>query len=94
MPEEEEDARESARWVRDAGRKAILLPGDIRRGGALPGMVERRYEECGRLDVLVNNAAYQMTHQNIEEFSSEEWDRTFRTNIYAMFYLRRRRCRI
>src|ERR1043165_4133852 len=50
-------------------------------------MVDRTLEKCGRLDVLVNNAAYQMTHQSVDEFSSEEWDRTFRTNIYAMFYL-------
>jgi NAD(P)-dependent dehydrogenase (short-subunit alcohol dehydrogenase family) len=87
LPEEEEDARESERWVRDAGRKAILLPGDIREEQHCRSMVDRVLKECGHIDILVNNAAYQMTHQNIEEFSSEEWDRTFRTNIYAMFYL-------
>jgi len=87
LPEEEEDARESERWVRDAGRKAILLPGDIQQEEHCRTLVERTIQECGRIDVLVNNAAYQMTHQSVEEFSSEEWDRTFRTNIYAMFYL-------
>jgi NAD(P)-dependent dehydrogenase (short-subunit alcohol dehydrogenase family) len=87
LPEEEEDARESERWVRDAGRKAVLMPGDIREEQHCRSMVDRVLKECGRIDILVNNAAYQMTHQNIEEFSSEEWDRTFRTNIYAMFYL-------
>ena len=87
LPEEEEDARESARWVREAGRKAILLPGDIQQEEHCRNLVERTFEECGRLDVLVNNAAYQMTHQSVDEFSSEEWDQTFRTNIYAMFYL-------
>jgi NAD(P)-dependent dehydrogenase (short-subunit alcohol dehydrogenase family) len=50
-------------------------------------MVEQVMSECGRLDILVNNAAYQMTHKNIEEFSSEEFEHTFRTNIFAMFYL-------
>ena len=87
LPEEEEDAHESARWVKEAGRKPILLPGDIQQEEHCRGMVDRAMEEWGRLDILINNAAYQMTHQSVEEFSSEEWDRTFRTNIYAMFYL-------
>lgn len=87
LPEEEEDAQESARWVRDAGRKAMLLPGDIQQEQHCRAMVERVMAECGHIDILVNNAAHQMTHQKLEEFSSEEWDHTFRTNIYAMFYL-------
>ncbi|HSU68787.1 MAG TPA: SDR family oxidoreductase [Tepidisphaeraceae bacterium] len=87
LPEEEEDARESARWIQEAGRKSILLPGDIQQEQHCRSMVERVMQDFGRIDVLVNNAAYQMTHQDVEEFSSEEWDRTFRTNIYAMFYL-------
>jgi hypothetical protein len=93
LPEEQEDARESERWVRDAGRKAILMPGDIQQERHCRELVERVFQEWGRLDILVNNAAYQMTHQSVEEFSSEEWDRTFRTNIYAMFYLARPRYR-
>src|SRR3954449_7177943 len=56
LPEEEEDARESARWVQEAGRKAILLPGDIRQEQHCRSLVQRTVEECGRLDVLVNNA--------------------------------------
>src|SRR4051812_47764118 len=87
LPEEEEDARESARWVREAGRKAILLPGDITSEPHCRGMVEQIVKEWGRIDILVNNAAYQMTHQKIEEFSTEEFEHTFRTNIFAMFYL-------
>ena len=87
LPEEETDARETARWVRDAGRKALLLPGDITDEQHCRGMVEQVTNECGRIDILVNNAAYQMTHQKIEEFSSEEFEHTFRTNIFAMFYL-------
>lgn len=87
LPEEETDARESARWVRDAGRKAIPLPGDVTSEEHCRNMVEQVVTECGRIDILVNNAAYQMTHQKIEEFSSEEFEHTFRTNIFAMFYL-------
>jgi NAD(P)-dependent dehydrogenase (short-subunit alcohol dehydrogenase family) len=87
LPEEETDARESARWVRDAGRKVLLLPGDITSEQHCRGMVERVAADFGRLDVLVNNAAYQMTHKKIEEFSTEEFEHTFRTNIFAMFYL-------
>jgi NAD(P)-dependent dehydrogenase (short-subunit alcohol dehydrogenase family) len=87
LPEEEEDAQETAKWVREAGRRIVLLPGDITNERHCRWMVERVADELGGLDILVNNAAYQMTHDDIEEFSSEEWDHTFRTNIYAMFYL-------
>jgi NAD(P)-dependent dehydrogenase (short-subunit alcohol dehydrogenase family) len=87
LAEEEEDAQETARWIREAGRKALLLPGDITSEQHCRTMIERVMSEFGRIDILVNNAAYQMTHQSIEEFSTEEWDHTFRTNIYAMFYL-------
>src|SRR6185503_3638196 len=69
LPEEETDARESARWVRDAGRKVLLLPGDITSEQHCRDMVDQVVKECGRIDILVNNAAYQMTHQDIEEFS-------------------------
>ncbi|MFN7994849.1 MAG: SDR family oxidoreductase [Bryobacteraceae bacterium] len=87
LPEEENDAHDTVRWVNEAGRKCLELPGDIRNEDHCRQLVERTVRELGRLDILVNNAAFQMTHQKLEEFSSEEWDRTFRTNIYAMFYL-------
>ncbi|HEX5412617.1 MAG TPA: SDR family oxidoreductase [Terriglobia bacterium] len=87
LPEEEKDAMETIRQVESAGRRALPLPGDIADEQRCIEMVDRALEEFGRLDVLVNNAAYQMTHESIDEFSSEEWDHTFRTNIYAMFYL-------
>jgi NAD(P)-dependent dehydrogenase (short-subunit alcohol dehydrogenase family) len=73
--------------VEAAGRRCVRLPGDIRDEAHCRGIVERAVEEFGRLDVLVNNAAFQMTHQSIQEISPEEFDRTFRTNVYAMFYL-------
>jgi NAD(P)-dependent dehydrogenase (short-subunit alcohol dehydrogenase family) len=87
LPEEERDAQETCRWVTDAGRKALPLPGDIREEQHCTRLVERVFGEFSRLDVLVNNAAFQMTHDSIEEFSTEEFDRTFRTNVYAMFWL-------
>lgn len=86
---EDDDAKETERLVKDAGQKAILAPGDITDHQHCQSLVERAFKELGGLDILVNNAAYQMTHDSIEEFSPEEWDRTFRTNIYAMFYLSR-----
>ncbi len=84
---EEPDARETCRVVEEAGRKAVAVPGDIGQERHCQTLVDRAIEEFGQLDILVNNAAFQMTHERLEEFSSEEWDRTFRTNIYAMFYL-------
>jgi NAD(P)-dependent dehydrogenase (short-subunit alcohol dehydrogenase family) len=87
LPEEEEDARDTKHWVEEAGRRALPLPGDIQNEQYCREAVDQTFRELGRLDILVNNAAFQATHQDIEEFSSEEWDRTFRTNIYAMFYL-------
>jgi NAD(P)-dependent dehydrogenase (short-subunit alcohol dehydrogenase family) len=86
---EDEDANESARLVREAGRKAITVPGTIEDLEHCETLVERAFDELGGLDILVNNAAFQMTHESIEEFTPEEWDHTFRTNIYAMFYLSR-----
>jgi NAD(P)-dependent dehydrogenase (short-subunit alcohol dehydrogenase family) len=87
LSEEEQEARETARWVKDAGRKSLELPGDIREEAWCQEVITRTTQEFGRCDILVNNAAFQATHPALEEFSSEEWDKTFRTNIYPMFYL-------
>ena len=87
LPEEQDDASETLRWIEKAKRKSLDLAGDIRDEAHCKEMIERTEKEFGRIDILINNAAFQMTHKSIEEFSSEEWDRTFRTNIYAMFYL-------
>ena len=87
LPEEERDAQESARWVEKAGRKAVLAPGDIREEQHCVRLIDRAFDEFGKLDILVNNAAFQRTHDAIEEFSTEEFDATFRTNVYAMFWL-------
>lgn len=85
--EEDEDAKETAKWVKEAGQKAILLPGDISEEAHCRKVVKRAVEEFGRIDILVNNAAFQMARESLEEIPSEEWDYTFRTNIYSMFYL-------
>jgi len=85
--QEREDALETARWVEDAGRKAILFQADIRNEDECAGMVALAVKEFGGIDILVNNAAFQMSHKKIEDIPSEEWDRTFSTNIRAMFYL-------
>ncbi len=87
LPEEEEDARDTERWVTEAGRKALRLPGDIRDEQHCRQLIERTFQQLGKLDILINNAAFQMTHDAIEEFSTEEFDRTFKTNVYAMFWL-------
>ncbi|WP_262297388.1 glucose 1-dehydrogenase [Microvirga sesbaniae] len=84
---EEEDAREAQRLVESAGRKAVLMPGDIKDPAHCRAIVDRAVREFGRIDILVNNAAHQASFTSIEEISDEEWDVTFRTNIHAMFYL-------
>lgn len=87
--DEHDDAHETARWVEQAGQRALLLPGDIRDRAWCRELVRKTADELGRLDVLVNNAAYQMTHESIESISDDEWDRTFDTNIGAMFRISR-----
>jgi NAD(P)-dependent dehydrogenase (short-subunit alcohol dehydrogenase family) len=85
--EQHEDAQEAAQVVQEAGRRAVSVAGDIGDESHCRQLVERAQREFGQLDILVNNAAVQMPHESIEQVSAEEWDRTFRTNIYAMFYL-------
>jgi len=85
--EEDEDAQETARLVEEAGRKAVLAPGDISDEIFARSLVQRAIDEYGRLDILVNNAAHQASFEKLEDISAEEWDLTFRTNVYAMFYL-------
>lgn len=84
---EHEDAKETAKYVEQAGRKAVLVPGDIQDEAHCKQIVNRALQEFGQVDILVNNAAYQMSHESLQELTAEELDRTFRTNIYAMFYL-------
>src|ERR687890_2319323 len=78
---EDPDAEETARVVREAGRKAVLAPGDISEESHCRSLVEHTVAELGRLDILVNNAAYQMTREGIEQIPDGEWEHTFRTNV-------------
>jgi NAD(P)-dependent dehydrogenase (short-subunit alcohol dehydrogenase family) len=87
LEEEEPDAGETAQVVEEAGKKAIKVPGDISEESQCQALVQRAVEEFGKIDVLVNNAAHQMTVSGITDISSELLDRTFKTNIYAMFWL-------
>lgn len=84
---EHEDAKETARLVEDAGKKAVLIPGDISEEAHCRQIIDTAVKEFGQIDILVNNAAYQMSHESLQDLSSEELDHTFKTNIYAMFYL-------
>jgi NAD(P)-dependent dehydrogenase (short-subunit alcohol dehydrogenase family) len=85
--DEHDDAAETGRLVRSAGRKAVTMPGDIGDRDHCRAIVDRAVSELGRLDVLVNNAAYQMGHDSLEEHPPDEIERIFRTNILAMFWL-------
>ncbi len=84
---EDDDARETVRWIEQAGRKAVAVAGDIGDEAHCRLLVSRARQEFGRLDILVNNAALQRTHDRLEEIESAEWEATFRTNVHAMFYL-------
>jgi NAD(P)-dependent dehydrogenase (short-subunit alcohol dehydrogenase family) len=84
---EDEDARETAKYIEQAGRKAVLVPGDLREESHCQEIIDRAVAELGGIDILVSNAAFQMSRESLQEVSSEEWDRTFKTNIYPMFYL-------
>ena len=84
---EDEDAADTASWVEKAGRRAVLVRGDLSEAAHCREVVTKAVEELGRIDVLVSNAAYQMNHETIEEVSDEEWEHTFATNVSAMFYL-------
>jgi NAD(P)-dependent dehydrogenase (short-subunit alcohol dehydrogenase family) len=84
---EDEDATEVKELVEREGRKVVLVPGDIRNPEHCRSIVRRAVEELGGIDILVNNAAHQATFKKLEDISDEEWQRTFETNIHAMFYL-------
>jgi len=84
---EDEDANETAEYVRKAGRKAILTKGDIRDPAHCRAIIDKAVSEFGRVDVLVNNAAFQMARESLADISDEEWVKNFDTNMHPMFYL-------
>ncbi|MDP9480939.1 MAG: SDR family oxidoreductase [Actinomycetota bacterium] len=87
LAEEESDARETAQMVEAAGKKAVRMPGDIGDEAQCQRLVEQAISEFGRIDILVNNAAYQMYREGIQSISAEELEHTYRTNVFSMFYL-------
>ena len=87
LPEEKEDADETVRLVETTGRRCVAMPGDIRQKAFCQQLVERTVSEFGRLDILVNNAAYQRSHDKLEDFPEDEFDATFRTNVYGTFFM-------
>jgi len=84
---EHDDAQETARLVEAAGRKAVLVPGDIADPAHCRAIVDKAVEAFGRIDVLVNNAAFQMSRESIDAIPDDEWDYTFQVNITAMFHI-------
>jgi NAD(P)-dependent dehydrogenase (short-subunit alcohol dehydrogenase family) len=87
LPEEEADGADTEKWVGEAGRRALRAPGDLRDEAYCTSLVDRAVDEFGRIDVLVNNAAFQRTCESIDQISTAEFDDTFKTNVYAMFWL-------
>jgi len=87
LPEEETDAREVIALIREAGRRALALPGDIRDEAFCQHMVAEVVREFGGIDILVNNAAKQGAQPSILDITTEQFDRTIKTNLYAMFWL-------
>ncbi|MBB4008622.1 SDR family oxidoreductase [Allorhizobium taibaishanense] len=84
---EHEDAEETKRLVEEAGRKAVLVDGDLQTADHCRKVIDKAVAELGGIDILVNNAAHQKTFEKIEDITDEEWELTFRVNIHAMFYL-------
>lgn len=85
--EEDSDAQDTGRHVTETGRHCLLIRGDLADAAHCHEVVDRTVDRFGRIDVLVSNAAYQMSHDTVEEVSDEEWDHTFATNVGAMFRL-------
>ncbi len=84
---ETDDAADCLHWIEKAGVKGLLIAGDISNEAHCEMLIQKTIEAFGRLDILVNNAAYQMEHTSLQEISAEEFDYTFKTNVYAMFWL-------
>jgi len=87
LPAEQSDAEETKLAIESEGRRALLLAGDVTSAGFCREAVTRTVKEFKKLDILVNNAAYQQTHDRVEEISDEEWALTFQTNIFGYFYM-------
>jgi NAD(P)-dependent dehydrogenase (short-subunit alcohol dehydrogenase family) len=89
LPEEEVDAKETAKHVEIEGRKCLLIPGDVKDSKFCERAIRKTVDEFGRLDVLVNNAAFQQHQKSPEDITDEQFEKTFRTNIFGYFYMAR-----
>jgi NAD(P)-dependent dehydrogenase (short-subunit alcohol dehydrogenase family) len=89
LAEEQQDAKETARWVEEAGQKAVLLPGDIQEEEHCRSLVGEVIDQLGGIDILVLNAAYQEARDGLENIPTEEFDRVFKTNLYSMMWISR-----
>ena len=87
LPVEQGDAEDTAAWVEKAGRRAILLPGDIQDEAHCHAMVAETVKQLGQLDILINNAAAQTVNEALADITASELDQAFRTNVFAMYYL-------
>src|SRR5437763_9459030 len=87
LKQEQRDAEETRRAVEAEGRQCLLIPGDVSDPDFCRDAVEQTIDEFGKLDILVNNAAFQQHQESIEELSEEQWEKTFRTNIFGYFYM-------
>jgi hypothetical protein len=84
---EHDDAKDTARYVEEAGRTCVLVAGDLSDRAHVKTIIPKAVEEFGRVDILVNNAAFQMSHDSLDEVSDDEWDYTLAVNLSAMFTL-------
>jgi NAD(P)-dependent dehydrogenase (short-subunit alcohol dehydrogenase family) len=89
LPVEQTDAEGTARAIEKSGQRSLLLSGDVQDVAFCEQAVKQTVAKFGQLDILVNNAAYQKHREGLDEISLEQWDKTFRTNIYAYFYMAR-----
>jgi NAD(P)-dependent dehydrogenase (short-subunit alcohol dehydrogenase family) len=87
LPEEEPDAKEVVKLIEEAGRKVVTMPGDIADEAFCKQMIDKTVSELGGLDILVNNAGKQVAQKSIQDITTEQFDKTFKVNIYAMFWL-------
>lgn len=87
LKEEQKNADQTIKLIEAIGRRAIAIPGDIRQKSFCKELVDRTVSEFGRLDILVNNAAFQRTYEKLEDIPEDEFDTTFRTNVYGAFFL-------
>lgn len=87
LPIEQTDAEDTARWIQNAGRQALLLPGDLKDAEYCRGIVARTVAELGSIDILVNNAAHQVVNTSLDDVLSNDLDASFRTNVFAMYHL-------